>query len=121
MRVAVCGGCAGEVEQICSWVSQYCQVCGCPVELCPIGTVKQLRQDTRSFYAAFIGFGDSAGFLAARELRDRGRQCRIVLIDDTSRYVIRGHRIHATYFIVRPLEMWHIVRSMDLIMGRRAY
>ena len=73
-----------------------------------------------SFYAAFIGFGDSAGFLAARELRDRDRQCRIVLIDDTSRYAIRGHRIHATYFIVRPLEAWHIVHSMELILGRRA-
>jgi len=120
MRLAVCGGSAGETERICSWISQYCQTCGCPVELCPIQTPKQLRQDTRSFYAAFIGFGDSTGFLAARELRDRDRQCRIVLIDDTSRYAIRGHRIHATYFIVRPLEAWQIVHSMELIMGRRA-
>lgn len=121
MRLAVCGCCAGETEQICGWISRYCQVCGCPVELCRICTPQQLRQDTRSFYAAFIGFGDSTGFLAARELRDRDRQCRIILIDDTNRYTIRGHRIHATYFIIRPLEARHIMHSMDLIMGRRAY
>jgi len=121
MRVAICGSCAQETDQVSSWISQYCQAFGCAVEPCPIRTPEQLRQDTRSFYAAFIGFGDSTGFLAARELRDRDRDCRIVLIDDTSRYAIRGYRIHVTDFIVRPLEARHIVHSMDLILRRGAY
>ena len=119
MHLAVCGNCAQETEQICSWITQYCQASGCAVGLWPVRTPEQLRQECVS--AAFIGFDDTTAFLAARELRDRDRNCRIIIINDTSRYAIRCHRIHALYFIVRPLKTWHIVRSMELILGRRAY
>lgn len=121
MRIAVCGSCAWEAERICGWIDQYCHACGCLAELCRHQTPEQLRQDQRGFFAAFIGFGGETGFRTARELRDRDRQCRIVILDDTSRYAVQGHRIHATYFIVRPLEAWHITRSLDLILGWRDY
>lgn len=121
MRLAVCGG-AYENEQIRSWISQYCRACRLPAEIECILSPKELasRAAPGVFQAAFIGFGDSAGFLAARALREADRRCQIVLIDDTDRYAIQSLRIHAANFVVRPLQARHIVRSMELICWNMA-
>jgi len=72
------------------------------------------------FEAAFLGFGGSTGFLAARALRDRDRSCRVVLIDDTPEYAVQSLRIHCTDFILRPVSFSKVVQSMRLITGRGA-
>jgi DNA-binding LytR/AlgR family response regulator len=56
------------------------------------------------FAGAVIGFGDVQGFLCARRVRESDRDCRVILLDDTNRYAIRGLRLHLTDFLVRPLE-----------------
>lgn len=116
MRLAVCGD-AHENERVRGWIEQYCRTCRLPAEIVCILSPEELAGRARPgvFQAVFIGFGDSAGFLAARALRDRDRRCQIVLIDDTDRYAIQSLRIHAANFIVRPVQARHIVRSMELI------
>ena len=56
------------------------------------------------FYGAVVGYGDVQGFLCARRVREEDRDCRVILLDDTDRYAIRGLRIHLTDYLVRPLE-----------------
>lgn len=121
MRLAVCGG-ARENEQVRGWIEQYCRTCRLPAEIACIRSPEELasRAAPGVFQAAFIGFGDSAGFLAARALRDADRRCQIVLIDDTDRYAIQSLRIHAANFIVRPIQARHIAQSMELIRWNMA-
>ena len=47
--------------------------------------------------------GDVKGFLCARRLREEDSGCRVILLDDTERYAIRGLRIHLSDFLLRPL------------------
>ena len=56
------------------------------------------------FYGAVVGYGDVKGFLCARRVREEDPECRVILLDDTDRYAIRGLRIHLTDYMVRPLE-----------------
>ncbi len=55
------------------------------------------------FAGVVVGFGDVKGFLCARRVREEDRDCRVILLDDTDRYAIRGLRIHLTDYLVRPL------------------
>lgn len=72
------------------------------------------------FSGVFLGVGDSAGFLAARRVREEDRGCEVVLIDDTQRYVVNSYRIHVTDYVLRPLTRERVDRSMDRILRRRA-
>ena len=82
-------------------------------------TPQQLsRQMPGAIQIAYIGFGSSAGFLAARALRERDRACRIILIDDTTQYAIQGLHLHFADFILRPVEFRHVTRSMRLALER---
>ncbi len=56
------------------------------------------------FCGAVVGYGDVQGFLCARRVREEDKACRVILLDDTDRYAIRGLRIHITDYLVRPLE-----------------
>lgn len=67
---------------------------------------------------AYIGFGSSTGFLAARALQERDRACRIILMDDTTQYAIQGLHLHFADFILRPVEFRHVARSMRLALER---
>ena len=51
-----------------------------------------------------MGYGDVKGFLCARRIREEDKACRVILLDDTERYAIRGLRIHLSDFLLRPLE-----------------
>ena len=51
-----------------------------------------------------------------RRQRERDPACKIILVDDTQEFAIRGMRLHCTDFILRPVEFRHIVRSMNLAL-----
>ena len=48
-------------------------------------------------------YGDVRGFLFARRVREEDSGCRVILLDDTDRYAIRGLRIHSGDFLIRPI------------------
>lgn len=66
--------------------------------------------------AAVIALGDSAGFLAARRLRELERNCPILMIDDTERYALQCVRIHVTGFLVRPVSDEQLERGVTLLL-----
>ena len=61
---------------------------------------------------------EEAGALLAA-LRERDPDCKIILVDDTQEFAVRGMRLHCTDFILRPVEFRHIVRSMNLALRGR--
>lgn len=119
MRIAVCSNSVGELEQLSLWLERFCVLYSILPELQTFSAVKAFTAASPpgAFQVAFIGFGGSRGFLAARALRERDKHCRIILMDDTPEYSVRGIRLHFTDFILRPLEFPRIVRSMKLAMG----
>ncbi|MBE7004302.1 MAG: hypothetical protein E7425_08480 [Ruminococcaceae bacterium] len=68
------------------------------------------------FRGAVVGFGDVKGFLCARRVREEDSGCRVILLDDTDRYAIRGMRIHLTDFLVRPLEEERFRAAVDRLL-----
>ena len=54
--------------------------------------------------------------MRARRLREEDRNCRVILLDDTDRYAIRGLRIHLTDFVVRPLEEQRFRSAADRML-----
>ena len=42
--------------------------------------------------------------------------CRVILLDDTDRYAIRGLRIHLTDYLVRPLEEYRLRSAVDHLL-----
>lgn len=117
MKVAVCDNGSAGAEQLCAWIAQYGVLYHLPLSLRCFLRPECFASCCETFNIVFLGFGGSTGFLAARALRDRDRSCRIILIDDTPEYAIRGVRIHCTDFILRPVEFRHVVRSMRLATG----
>jgi len=108
---------AAELLQGC--VEEYCALYHVPLEVKCFTEPEAFHRGGR-FEAAFLGFGGSTGFLAARALRDRDRDCRIVLIDDTPEYAVKSLRIHCTNFIIRPVTFSKVVQSMRLVTGQGA-
>ena len=70
------------------------------------------------FGGVLMGVGDTAGFLAARRIREQDRGCRLVIVDDTPRYAIHCLRIHAADFLLRPVEEEQLQRSFRRLVGR---
>jgi len=68
------------------------------------------------FQAAVVGYGDAAGFLCARRLREEDSACRVILLDDTERYAIRGLRIHLSDFLLRPLEEERLRAALERLL-----
>ena len=66
--------------------------------------------------AAVVATGDSAGFLAARRLRELDRRCPILVIGDTERYALQCVRIHVTGFLVRPVSDEQLERGVMLLL-----
>lgn len=106
MRFAVCCSDTNELSRICSLI----QRCGAErrvgAETVGFARADALWEEFRPgrFQGAVVGYGDVTGFLCARRLRESDSACRVVLLDDTERYAIRGLRIHLSDFVLRPAE-----------------
>ena len=68
------------------------------------------------FCGAVVGYGDVQGFLCARRVHEEDRACRVILLDDTDRYAIRGLRIHLADYLVRPLEETRIRSAVERLL-----
>ena len=105
MRIAVCSSDENEIERICSLLD------ACTVAVCGEVTVDVFRAEDAfwdvfrpgCFYGVVAGYGDVKGFLFARSLREQDSDCRVILLDNTDRYAIRGLRLHIGDFLVRPV------------------
>lgn len=106
MRVAVCCSDTNELSRVCTLVER----CGAENHI-GVEAVAFRREDALwaefrpgRFQGAVVGYGDVKGFLCARRLRESDSACRVVLLDDTEHYAIRGLRIHLSDFVLRPAE-----------------
>lgn len=114
MRVAVCVRKLQEQEALAKWIRQYCDVYDKPCDLFAIAEPEDLFRADRSFHLAFLGLGGQEGFLLTRRLRDVDKRCRIVMIDDTAEYAVKGIRLQLSDYIVRPVDFKKIARAMKL-------
>ncbi len=118
MRIAVCDYSATAAARIRYLIEQYCALYDLkPEEIRCFTSPEQFQLCTDHFTIVYMGFGGGVGFAAAWQLRQRDRICRIILVDDTQEYAVRGVRIHCADYIIRPVEFRHIVQSMRLAMG----
>lgn len=85
MRLAICGCSPGETRYLCKCIQQYCARTGCSAEIFPIYDMEQFWQGfgPGRYHGVLMGLGDTAGFLAARRIREQDAGCRLVVMDDT--------------------------------------
>ena len=123
MRFAVCCSDTNELSRVCAMIRR----CG---EERSIGaeTVEFRREDALwdefvpgRFQGAVVGYGDVRGFLCARRLRESDSDCRVVLLDDTERYAIRGLRIHLSDFVLRPAEDRRLFTAIERLFSYALY
>ena len=117
MHIAVCCPSAEETRRICRIIEEAANAAHTGAQ-----TVEFRSEDALwsafapgKFRGAVVGYGDVKGFLCARRLREEDKACRVVLLDDTDRYAIRGLRIHLTDYLVRPLEEQQFRTAMERI------
>lgn len=117
MRIAVCCPGAEEAHQICAAMEAWIARNRRSAEVVPFRSEDAFwRSFTPGrFQAAFVGWGDTQGFLCARRLRETDGACRVVVVDDTDRFAIRGFRIHLTFFLVRPLDDHQLRTAIERI------
>ncbi len=115
MRIAVCCPESNEALRICQEIEKRAAEAHRSAETERFLTEEALwRTFTPGrFRGAVVGYGDAKGFLCARRMREEDSACRVILLDDTDRYAIRGLRIHLTDFLVRPLEERRFRAAMD--------
>ena len=121
MRIAVCGISPAETEQLCGLIEGYCGDRGLGAELCPASSLDMFWElfSPGCWPCVVLGQEDTAGFLAARRLREQDRACRILLISDTDRFALQSIRLHVTDFILRPVSAPRMNRGMDLLLRQR--
>ena len=119
MRIAVCENSPESAERLRDWIQQFCILYQVPAVLECFSSPDGFAEEPEPFDIVYMGFGGSSGFSQARQLRDRDRECRIILVDDTPEFAIRGMRLHCVDFILRPVQFRNVVRSMGLALGRR--
>ncbi len=115
MRVAVYGADAEETRRICLKMKVYTAERHKDAELTPIYSESEFWDSFAPgrFAGAVVGCGDAKGFLCARRVREQDKDCRVILLDDTDRYAIRGLRIHLTDLLVRPVAEDRFRSAMD--------
>ncbi len=120
MRVAVCCPEGNEARWICRKITDRAAETHLKAEAVPFATEEELWQAFAPgrFRGAVVGYGDVKGFLCARRVREEDGMCRVILLDDTDHYAIRGLRIHLTDFLVRPLEERRFCAAMDHLFGK---
>ena len=116
MNIAVCENSGAAAEQMRCWIQQYCRLYRVPAVLECISSPTAFSASGSPFDIVYLCSGGSTGFYLARQLRERDPDCKIILVDDTQEYAVRGMRLHCTDFILRPVEFRHIVRSMNLAL-----
>ena len=118
MRVAVCCPESREALWICSRIEERAAEKHRSVEMVQFSTEEALWRTFSSgqFRGAVVGYGDVRGFLCARRLREEDSRCRVILLDDTDRYAIRGLRIHLTDYLVRPLKEGRLRTAVDHLL-----
>lgn len=106
MRFAVCCSDADELRRIGSFIGKYAAGIHRYAEIDEFRTEEALWSafEPGKYRGAVVGYGDVKGFLCARRLREEDSGCRVILLDDTERYAIRGLRIHLSGFLLRPFE-----------------
>ena len=105
MRIALCSADEREIERIGSLLD------ACAAKAQRNVKTEVFRQEDRffagfrpgCFHGAIVCYGDARGFLFARSVREQDSGCRVILLDDTDRYAIRGLRIHVDDFLIRPV------------------
>ena len=100
MRIAVCETSAAAAQRMCSWIEQYCRLYQVPAVLESFVSSAAISSYGGHFAIVFLCTGGSAGFYQARQLRERDPACKIILVDDTQEFAIRGMRLHCTDFIL---------------------
>ena len=119
MNIAVCETSAAAAEEMRNWIEQYCRLYHVPAVLECFHSAAAFSARGGRFDIVYLCTGGNTGFFQARQLRERDPDCRIILVDDTQAFAVRGMRLHCTDFILRPVECRHIVRSMNLALRGR--
>ena len=70
MKLAVCTAQAEEQARLCEWIEQYCRLRSLPAAVVHQHAAGAVPTGARAIQIAYIGFGSSAGFLAARACRN---------------------------------------------------
>lgn len=106
MQIAVCCPSTEEAGRLCRIIDEQAAVTHKNAEAVAFSSEDALWRafEPGRFSGAVVGYGDVKGFLCARRVREEDSNCRVILLDDTDRYAIRGLRIHLTDYLVRPLE-----------------
>ena len=115
MQIAVCCPNAEEAERISRIIGERAALACKNAETAAFSSEEALWRAFAPgrFFGAVIGWGDAKGFLCARRVREEDRACRVILLDDTDRYAIRGLRIHLTDYLVRPLGEASLRAAVD--------
>jgi DNA-binding response OmpR family regulator len=119
MQIAVCSSDENEIGRICSLLNE------CSVAVRRQATVKVFPSEDLfwdafrpgCFYGVVVCYGDVKGFLLARRVREEDSDCRVVLLDDTDRYAIRGLRIHLNDFLIRPVSCDQLRATLGRLLG----
>ena len=106
MQIAVCCPNTDEVRRICRIIEDQAAKAHKNAETVAFRSENALWRAFAPgrFDGAVVGYGDVRGFLCARRLRESDSACRVILLDDTEHYAIRGLRIHLSDFVLRPAE-----------------
>ena len=118
MRFAVCSSDENEIKRIRSILGE------CSSRIPKEVTVEGFCSEEQ-FWDAFrpggfgcvaVCFGDVRGFLLARRVREEDRSCRVIMLDDTDRYAIRGLRIHLSDYLLRPIEDFRLREAFERLL-----
>ena len=105
MQIAVCCSEENELRRVCSVVAELAAGAHMDASAVAFPSEDALWRVFQPglFQGAVVGYGDAQGFLCARRVREEDGACRVILLDDTERYAIRGLRIHLSDFLLRPV------------------
>ena len=119
MQVAVCCSDEKELRQVCALVNEIFAGEAREDVAAAFPSEEALWQAFRPglFLGAVVGYGDARGFLCARRLREEDSGCRVILLDDTARYAIRGIRIHLSDFLVRPIAEERLRAALERLLS----
>ena len=118
MRIAVCSPNAEEARLISRIIEEEAAAAHTSAETVEFRSENALWQAFApgKYRGVVVGYGDVRGFLCARRLREEDGTCRVILLDDTDLYAIRGLRIHLTEYLVRPLEERQLRAAVERII-----
>ena len=118
MRIAVCSADENERRRICAAIEAAAAAVRSAAFPAVFRSEEALWREfvPGRFQGAVVGFGDLTGFLCARRIREEDSTCRVVLLDDTEKYAIRGLRIHLSDFLLRPIEDERLRAAMERLL-----